>query len=156
MPIEIPEGRIFEPPMRPTRVEVGRTYAAAQIRNWEELAAFLSTPNLGPRHFMDNVLPQREIMQYTGDGQANREIPLPFVPRYARIQSHGTGLESWEVWHDGAVVQYMILKQAGNGTRSVPAATEFRGVGGVGLLLGTAAGNAANANGIIYTVWAWR
>lgn len=102
---------------------------------------------------LDRAVPYTASGQYTGDGTANREINVGFMPRFVLVLSHTNSYTYWSLGDGTQALAAWWLD--GNG---IPASglTDWQGVSANGFKCGSNTASGSNISGYVYSYFAIR
>lgn len=126
--------------------------ATASIADGAVTAAKLAALSVTSAAIADGI-GQVQSLQYTGDGTANRSIALTFQPRYVVILSHTDSI-TFEAIGSGGIAYAAYWRTAAGVLTS--GTTDFGGIPGSAVLLGSALANLSNKATQVYSLIALR
>lgn len=126
--------------------------ATANIADSAVTAAKLAPLSVTSAAIADGI-GQVQSLQYTGDGTANRSIALTFQPRYVLILSHTDSI-TFEAIGSGTSAYAAYWRTSTGALTS--GTTDFQGISGSAVLLGSGAANLSNKSTQTYSVVALR
>jgi len=121
-------------------------------QNFDEIENLLDG-RLEEDNFAEDVLPSIVGNQYTGDGSANREIDLGFMPRFVLILNHTDGY-TFESIGTGDVAMAAWWRTNAGALSS--GAGDWQGITANGFKCGSNSANLSNKNGVLYSYFAMR